>query len=165
MIQNKKHQKGLVPSRPSALARRNENTEEGSLFGAALKGSLWGLLTSGICGIILITLATAAAYANPDSAALVSPLGLVSLMPSMFAGGFVTSKRVKEAPLLCGIMSGGMMTLVTMLLGMILRGLPTSSYEFWQSAALHGAAILFSILGALAGNIKKHPKPGKKRFG
>lgn len=151
--------------RSVALIKRTENTEETSLLGAVLKGSLWGLLCSVICGILLVTLTAAVAYANPDPTALIAPLGLVALMPSMFIGGFVTSKGCKEAPLLCGIISGGMMTLVTMLLGVILRDLPSSGYAFWQSALLHGAAILFSILGAFAGNVKKRPKPGKRRFG
>ncbi len=165
MIQNKKHQKGLVPARSVALARRTDDPEESPLFISALKSSLWGLSASAICGILLMTATTAIAYANPDPTALVASMGLLSLLPSAFAGGFVTAKKAKDAPLLCGILSGGMLTIATVILGLILSALPSSGYKLWQSLALHGASVAFSTLGALAGNVKRRPKPGKRRFG
>ena len=138
---------------------------ERPLLSAVLAASLWGLLAATATSVALITLMTALSYANPDPAALVAPLSLAALMPSMFIGGFLTAKRVKDAPLLCGIISGGFITLLSMLLAAILRGLPSSGYAFWQSAALHASAILFSVLGAFAGNVKRRKKPSRRRFG
>lgn len=165
MTQNQKRGGGLVRSRPTALAARNTETSDSPLFLSVLKSGIFGIATALGAGLILITVATAVAYANPDPSALIPALSLLSLLPSMFAGGFVTAKKVKDAPLLCGIISGGMITVVTMLLAIVLRGLPSSGYAFWQSAALHTAAIAFSVLGAFAGNVKRRPKPGKRRFG
>ncbi len=165
MTQNQKRGGGLVRSHPTALASRTAETSDSPLFLTVLKSGLWGVGAALVVGLILITVTTAVAYANPNPSALIPALSLVSLLPSMFAGGFVTAKKVKDAPLLCGIISGGMITLITMLLAIVLRGLSSSGYAFWQSASLHTAAMLFSILGAFAGNVKLRAKPGKRRFG
>lgn len=165
MTQNQKRRGGLVPSRPTALAKRDSAESDSPLIVTALKG---GLIGSGITlgmGLLLITIASAIVCANPDPASLIPPLSLLCLLPSMFAGGFAAAKSVKEAPLLCGILSGGMMTVVTVVLSAIMRGLPSSGYAFWQAAALHTAAIAFAVLGAFAGNVKRKPKPSKRRFG
>lgn len=165
MLKDKRKSAMPVPAHSRAVSRKTAETEETSLLGSALKGSLWGFFAFAFCGILLITAVTAIAYANPDPGPLIAPLSLLSLMPSMFLGGFVTAKRVKEAPLLCGIVSGCLITLLSMLLGIIMRGMPSSGYEFWQSAVLHTAAVGFSVLGAFAGNIKKRQKRGTRRFG
>ena len=166
MTENKKKNRGgLVPIRSHSPARVSADVEETSLFGMVFKGSLWGLLTASACGIALITLMSAIAYANADPSTLIAPLAISALMPSAFVGGFITVKKVKDAPLLCGIISGGFITLIGMLLAAILQKLPSSGYALWQSAALHGAVILFSVLGAFAGNVKKKKKPTKRRFG
>ena len=165
MTQNQKRRGGLIPSRPTALAKPNREELDSPLLVTALKGGLLGMGIALGVGLVLITIAAAIACANPDPASLIPPLSLLCLLPSMFAGGFAAAKRVKEAPLLCGILSGGMVTVVTIIIGAILRGLPSSGYAFWQSAALHTAAMAFSILGAFAGNVKRKSKPGKRRFG
>lgn len=164
MTQNQKRRSGLIPSRPLSLAKRDSAEDDAPLLPTALKGGLLGMGITLGAGLLLITIASAVSCANPDPAALIPPLSLLCLLPSMFAGGFAAAKKVKEAPLLCGILSGGMVTVVTLILSAILRGLPSSGYAFWQSAALHTAAVAFAVLGAFAGNVKRKPKP-KRRFG
>ena len=165
MTQNQKRRGGLIPSRQTSLAKRDSAEYDSPLLITALKGGRIGMgITLGV-GLVLITIAAAVACANPDPAMLIPPLSLICLLPSMFTGGFAAAKRVKEAPLLCGILSGGMTTVVTIIAGAVLRGLPSSGYAFWQSAALHTAAIAFAVLGAFAGNVKRKPKPSKRRFG
>lgn len=165
MSEYKKRGSFPVPARERALAKISADSEDSPVFLSALKGALWGLLASISCGVLLVTLMTAIAYANPDPSSLISPLALLALMPAMFAGGFVTTKRVGSSPLLCGILCGAAVTLVTLLFSVVLWGLPSSGYAFWQSVALHTAAVGFSVLGAFAGNIKRKPKRGKRRFG
>ena len=165
MTQHQKRRGGLVATRSTALSYKNQESADTPLFKAALKGGLLGIGVSIGLGMALVTLASALIYLNPDPSALIAPISLLCLLPSMFFGGFAAAKRVGDAPMLCGILSGGMVTLVTMLLGIILWGLPSSGYAFWQSAALHTAAMAFSTLGAFAGNVKRKPKPAKKRFG
>ena len=165
MTQNQKRRGGLIPSRTMSLAKRERKEADSPLLVAALKGGLIGMGIALGVGLALITVAAAVVCMNPDPAMLIPPAALLCLMPSMFAGGLATTKRVKEAPLLCGILSGGMVTIVTIILSAILRGLPSSGYAFWQSAALHTAAMAFSVLGAFAGNVKRKTKPVKRRFG
>ena len=165
MIQNKKQQKGLVPSRRNLPTRRREEKETSPLFGRLIKSSLIGLTAATICAVSLITLASAMAYANPDPTKLINILSSVVLMLSNFAGGLVTSKKLGEAPLLCGIVTGGITMLASMLLEIILSSLPTSGYEFWLTLILRISAIFFSILGAFAGNVKRSTGRAKRRFG
>ena len=165
MLRNQKRSGGVVPLRSTALVSRSQAKEEDSPLTVVLKGALAGLLTTALTGILLISAVTAVAYANPDPAALLTPLALTALLPSAFAGGFVCAKRVGEAPLLCGVVCGGMITVLMMLLSLILRGLPSADYAFWQSALLHALTVLFCVLGAFAEAVKKRPKPGKRRFG
>ncbi|MBR3686428.1 MAG: TIGR04086 family membrane protein [Clostridia bacterium] len=155
----------LVRSRTAPVAARTRSVDESPLFTTVLKCSLWGLLATFISGLILISALSAAALASPDPSGLITPLSLIALFPSAFIGGFVTAKKVKDAPALCGIICGGFATACAMLLSIVLKGLSSSSFELWQSLLLHALVIVFSVLGALAGNVKRVAKRGKRRFG
>ena len=153
----------LVRSRPVAVAARTRPVDESPLFTTVLKCSLWGLLATFISGLILISALSAAALASSDPLSLITPLSLLALFPSAFIGGFVTAKKVKEAPVLCGIICGGLSVVCAMLVSIVLKGLTSSGFELWQSLLLHAAVVVFSVLGALAGNVKR-VKRGR-RFG
>ncbi|MBE6684164.1 MAG: TIGR04086 family membrane protein [Ruminococcaceae bacterium] len=155
----------LVRSRTTPVAARSRSGDESPLFTSVLKCSLWGLLVTFISGIILISVLSAAALASPDPLSLISSLSLIALFPSAFIGGFVTAKRVKDAPALCGIICGGLSTVCAMLFSIVLKGISSSNFELWQSLLLHALVIVFSVLGALAGNVKRVAKRGKRRFG
>ena len=165
MSQGSMSRGGLVPSRPISLAKKIKRDSERPLILSALRGGLIGMGVSLALGLVLITVATVAAYANPDPTSLIPSLSLVSLLISMFVCGFVTSKVVGEAPLTCGITSGGMITLLTVAVGIILFFIPSAGYGLGQAFALHIAAVAFSILGAFAGGVKLAPKRSKHRFG
>jgi len=162
---SKNQKKGGFPlSRPaSAIQARGKDNDEG-LLALVFKCSLWGLAVWAISGIILISAACAIAYANPDPISLIPPLSLAATLISSFAGGFATAKKVREAPMVCGLIFGGIMTLLMIGLCLILKNASSSNFELWQSLLLHGAAILFSVLGALAGNAKRKMNT-KRRFG
>ena len=165
MTQSSRSRGGLVPSRPLSLSKKIKRDTERPLIISALRGGLIGMGVSLTLGLVLVTAATVAAYANPDPTALIPALSLVSLLISMFTCGFVTSKVVGEAPLTCGVVSGGMTTLVTIAVGIVLFFLPSAGYGLGQAFALHIAAVAFSILGAFAGGVKLAPKRSKHRFG
>ncbi len=162
MTQNSK--KGGLQLRSSALVAKNTQQEE-PLFTSLFKNAAKGLLCFIGIGLLLLAAMTAFAYAQPDPAALVPMLSLVALLPTAFASGFITTKLQGDAPMLCGIVTGSMITVFTIACSLILRGLPTSGQGFVQSALLHGAVVVFCILGAFAGNVKRKAKPGKRRFG
>lgn len=165
MIRNQKSTHGIIPARSVSVAARTREPEEQSFSKTLFNGVLTGIASAFVAGILLTFIMTAIAYANPDPASLLSPLSLAALLPTMFAGGFVCAKKVKEAPLICGLVCGGIITVLTIACSIILRGLSSSGYEFWQSTLLHGIAVTFCILGSFAGNVKKKQKPGKRRFG
>ena len=153
-----------VPSRTRALSRAESEQEKPYLL-TALKGTLIGSGVTLVAGILLTLCGAAVAYFNSDPSAFIPPFAIAALLLSMLAGGFAATKSTGASPVLCGILTGGATTLVTMLAAIILRTLPYSNYQLWQSLSLHFSAIAFSILGAILGNIKLTPKRPKRRFG
>ena len=116
-----------------------------------------------VSSLILSLLACAILTSSADPLSSISSVGTVLLMSSMFLGGFICSKRVKEAPLLCGIANGAAYSIIATILSLILSPIPSSGYAFLQHFLLRAVASLFSILGAMAGNVKRKSK--KRRFG
>ncbi len=164
MNKDNRNTRAIVRSHSSAVVARSRADDDAPLFTAVLKSSLWGMLATFISGLILISVLSAAALASPDPLALITPLALVALFPSAFVGGFVTAKGVKDAPALCGIICGGLITLCGVLLSIILKDLASSELELWQALLLHALVVTFSVLGAFAGNVKRAKNKFRKRF-
>ena len=152
---------GIIPRKSTALVPHSD--DDMPIFTRVLKNSFSGLAVFVIVGVILLSIACGVAYSSSDPDSLVMPMSLISLLPSMFAAGFVCVKKTGEAPLLCGTVCGGLITLCTMLLALLLRNAIGSGYELWQQSLLHGIAILFCVLGAFAGNAKRKVEPRKHR--
>lgn len=165
MNKDRRHSSALVRSRTTSVAARSRSGDESPLFTAVLKASVLGIAATFVSGLVLISVFSAVALTSPDPSGLITPLSLLALLPSAFIGGVVTVKRVKDAPALCGIICGGLSTACAMLLSIVLKGLSSSSFELWQTLLLHAAVVIFSVLGALAGNVKRVAKRGKRRFG
>ena len=165
MNKDRRHSSALVRSRTTSVAARSRSGDESPLFTAVLKASVLGIAATFVSGLVLISVFSAVALTSPDPSGLITPLSLLALLPSAFIGGVVTVKRVKDAPALCGIICGGLSTACAMLLSIVLKGLSSSGFELWQALLLHAAVVIFSVLGALAGNVKRVAKRGKRRFG
>ncbi len=169
MMQTSKNKGGLVKAGSAALAVRKQ-TEEAPLFPAVLKAGGISLLLFFLAGAILITAATLFAYAQPDPNFWVAPLSLVALLVAGFTAGFCTSKQVGEAPLLCGVICGAMVTFGMLLLTWMLGFLETAGFVLWQEMVLHGGCVVFCVLGAFAGGMKRKvrsaflPKKARKSF-
>ena len=165
MLYGNKSKSSMPQIRKStAIVSRQNSAEQAPLLASVLKNSMYALLAMLLSGLVLISISTAIAYANPNPDSLVFPLSLASLLISMFIGGFVCSKRTCESPLLCGIVCGGIITLFTILIALCLRNAASSGYTLGFAFLLHGIAMLFAILGAFAGNIKKKYKPRKRKY-
>ena len=152
---------GIVPRRSTSIVPHSN--DDMPILARVLRNSFSGLAAFIAVGIILLSIVCGIAYSNPDPESLIMPMSLASLLPSMFAAGFVCTKKTGEAPLLCGIVCGGVITVFTMLLALLLKNATGSGYELWQQSILHGIAILFCILGAFAGNAKRKLDPRKHR--
>ena len=153
-----------VMHRSNFPATRSQD-DDSPFFATVLRGSAFGLLFFILTGLLLLTAVSLVAYSTHDPNSLISPLSLAALLPAMFAGGFVTTKKVGSSPALCGFVCGTLITLSTIAASLALHVLSSSGYSLWQSALLHGIAIVFCLLGSFAGNYKTKPNPKKRRFG
>lgn len=157
---------GSSPARRTSLpTSRSADKDTGVTLVTVLKHAMIGMIGFIVCGLTLVTAACTAAYASSDPSSLITPLGLAALLLSSFAGGFVTVKLTRTAPLLCGMVFGGMAALVMLLLSFVFSASASSHYTFMQGLLMHGFALLFSLLGAFTGNYKRKPNPKKRRFG
>ena len=164
-MQNKGNSHGGLVSRTTTSLAIRQQDDDGPIFARAMRSALSGLISFVAAGLVLISCGAAVALTRADPDALIAPLALIALLLSSFAGGFTTARRTGDAPLLCGILCGGVITVFTMIAALILRGVTGSGYELWQAAILHGATVLFSVLGSFAGNAKRKVDPRRyKRF-
>lgn len=152
-----------VRSRGSSLPQAAYSKADQPIIKRALTGSLFAFLATAVSGLVLISIMAAIVLADPDPLSKLPYFSLAALLPSMFVGGFVCVKRVGEAPLLCGILSGAVATVAFLIFALVISGLPKSAHSALGAVALHLSAVLFSILGAFTGNMKRRSK--KRRFG
>ena len=157
------HASGRLSPRPlSSSAAEPEIATEKS-FTKALMSALFALPITAIIGLLLLLIVTAVAYGSPDPDALTTPLALGTLGLTSLLGGLVAARRGVTQPILCGLLSGLLFTLL--LLGVSLffgdeaktqLSLGISSPVVW---VLHGGVVLLSVLGGKLGGKKKVKTP------
>ena len=167
MYNNRKGKGAGLPSirKSTALARKRSVNEETPLFKKIISSSLLGVGVNALSGIALVSLVCLFAYGSRDPLSLIPTAALLSLLPSNFLGGFVAARRCKEAAIACGITTTAMWGLLSILGAICLYTVAPSGYAVWQSLLLHAASLLFCLLGAAAGGVKRNPTRKKRRFG
>ena len=160
-------QTAIMPmqKRNSGAPMRTRSGEDESVFKKTLFSSLFGLSINVLSGIVLISVVCAVAYSSPDPLSLITPLSLLSLLPSNFLGGFAAAKKCGEAAGVCGCMTGAMWGVISLIAALCTLSVEPSGYSLFQGILLHGASFAFCFLGALAGGIKRNPSRKKRRFG
>ncbi len=151
--------------RNTSLAQRTHREEDSSILKKVMISSLLGAGAAAVTGILLISISAAFAYSNPDPLALIPTLSIISLLPSNFIGGFVSAKRCGGSPLSCGAVCGALWCTLSLILALCFYRAPSSGYGIWTGVLLHGLSVLFCILGALAGSVKRRRSHKKRRFG
>jgi putative membrane protein (TIGR04086 family) len=167
MYNDRKRGKGGLPAqkRQVGIAQRTHATEEEPIIKAVLLSSLFGVLASVLSGGILLTVLCFVALGSDDPLSLIAPLSLLALLPSNFLGGFISTKKSDCPPMPCGAICAAMWMLLSLVVALCLP-YPSSDHVLWQSVFLHGASVLFCILGAFAGSYKPRKDTRKKhRFG
>ncbi len=149
----------------TSLAARTRREEDDSILKKVLTSSLFGVAATAVTGILLVSVSAAFAYSNPDPLALISTLSVISLLPSNFIGGFVSAKKCGVSPLSCGAVCGALWCVASLFLALCLYSAPSSGHDILQGVLFHGLSVLFCILGALAGGIKRKHSHKKRRFG
>ena len=138
--------------------KRGADRERGAV--SLIKCSLMGLGFSLVVALVLWFVASAIAYANNDPDSVAGGLGLATIYLAGFAGGFFAVKMNRESALLCGLVCGGLLFLVTLFVSVIFSRSYSSNYSLIVSAGMRAVIILFSVFGAFAG---LHRKPSRHR--
>ncbi|MBE6589302.1 MAG: TIGR04086 family membrane protein [Ruminococcaceae bacterium] len=123
--------------------RQAADSGSSSLFLHAAKGFLISILSS----LILMLLASLAAYFSPDPGRLIPIQGILIAYLTSFIGGFSAVKLHGHSALLCGLITGCMLTALLLLLSLFFRGSATP-YSTWISLLLHATLLLASPVGA-----------------
>ena len=145
------------PSHPVKMAKGDDPP----IIRSVLLSSLIGVFASAVSGAILLTALCFVALGTEDPLALIYPFALLSLLPSNFVGGFVSVKKSNCSPITCGVVYAAMWLILSLIISVFLAG-PSSAHTLWQGVLLHGASVLFCLLGAFAGAYKPRVDTRKK---
>ncbi len=113
-------------------------------------------VTAGI-GMLLLLIITGIALSTGDPDAMLTPLALAILGITSLLGGLVCARRCGSRPLLCGVCSGLLFTLLLWVLTLFVdRTDPTLTLGTtpWGRLALHVAVVALETAGALIGGRK-----------
>lgn len=150
-------------ARPPALpaVRRtdragDDRTAEGAgSLRTAFGSALFAMPVAAVAGLIFLLIAAGTVCAMPDPDSLITPLGLSVLGLTVLCGGFVCSRRAGCAPLLCGLLFGGLAVLVLFLGSLCFGDASRQALSLGLSsgarAGLYVALVAISCFGALIG--------------
>lgn len=145
-----------APRRAEEGSRVTESpgNDAGSLR-VSLRSALFALPTAAVIGLILLLIAAGTLCALPDPDRVLTPLGLAVLGLTVLCGGFVCSRRAGRAPLLCGLLFGGMVVLAlfagSLCFGDASRTALALGLTSGARAGLYAGLVGISCLGAFIG--------------
>lgn len=119
------------------------------------------LLCLGVA-LLLLVAASLAAYFAPDPDVLIPPLGLSVAALTSFLGGYLTLRRHRHSALMCGLLFGMLLTLLSLPLGVLLssRGV---AYPLWAVILMRTAVVLLSVIGSFCALRSLERAPKRKR--
>ena len=117
-------------------------------------------ITLGV-GVVLIVIASLAAYFSPDPNALIAPLATLAAGLTAFLGGVIAVRIHGGGALISGLLNGSIFMAVMMLLSLCFARY-SSGYSAGISCLLHAGFLLLSVAGGYVGNRKK--KVGKRKI-
>lgn len=134
----------------------DDRTAEGAgSLRTAFGSALFAMPVAAVAGFIFLLIAAGTVCAMPDPDSLITPLGLSVLGLTVLCGGFVCSRRAGCAPLLCGLLFGGLAVLVLFLGSLCFGDASRQALSLGLSsgarAGLYVALVAISCFGALIG--------------
>ncbi len=159
---SKKGHSSLPSVRRSMPPAARDSAEEKKTPARCIKGIAFGLITYLVLGMMLTLAATAIAIVSADPSALVLPLSVGAQLAAAFVGGLVSVKTAGGRPLICGIIFGAAVMIISLFLSLLLPEALGSGLSFIKSVGLHIPAFLSGLLGGAAGNIKKRSHRGRR---
>lgn len=125
-------------------------------------GALRALIPTLVIGILLLLIAAAIAFAQPDPNVLQTPLAILSAGVTCLIGGILTARINKRLPLLSGLCGGILLTGVFMLLSLCFFRDSGSGYSSTISLILHVGVIILECIGALIGYPRTKKQSSRK---
>ncbi len=127
-----------------------------------LTASLRGLVATVFSGAILLLIATTIIYSMADPTQYISSAALAVLYISAFLGGLVAGMGNRKNALVCGLLTSTF--LLILIVSISLLPFPSTPHGGrLASTVLHGMAVLFTLLGAIANGRIGHKKRKFKR--
>ncbi|MBQ9773110.1 MAG: TIGR04086 family membrane protein [Clostridia bacterium] len=111
--------------------------------------------------LLLLTVFSLALYFSPNPTPMIAPMGILAAALTALLGGFAATRVHGHAALICGLLSGSVLTAVMLLLSLFFRS-QASNYSAAVSCALHAGVFLLSIAGAYLG-LYRSPKKKKRK--
>lgn len=113
--------------------------------------------------VVSAVLVSAALYALADPNRYIAPASLSLFYIASLLGGFVSVKRYKGSPLLCGLLFAAMMLVVMFVVSLILPNTLSADRPFPLEIGLRGITAALSVVGALIGSGQRKRASRKKK--
>lgn len=123
----------------------------------------WGILIALISLVVLCTVGAVVAFSTADPDAIVTPLALGAMLLSPLSGGLITYRRHRNSPLLCGLLCGLGLLIVTTLAGFLWRDAQPNTWGSLLRWGLRGGIVAFCILGAVIGSYAPRKRRRRRR--
>ncbi len=125
-----------------------------------IKNCLKGVLAAIISSAVLLLALSFVAYTRADPDSYVSIFAGIALYVSAFMCGFVAVKKNRESGLLCGLLSGGIFTVLIVLMSLLARttdggGSPLRWVMYLIVVAI---SMLGGVVGVPSGKAKRNKR-------
>ena len=157
-----KRRQSVLPSVRSAPPAARVSAREEITAAPIIKGIVGGLFVYALVGVALTLISAAILLATPDPDSLILPFSIASQLIATFVGGILSSRRAGGYPLVCGLLFGACVTVISMLFSLLLPDSLSAGLSFIGAIGFHLPAILSGLLGSAAGSIKKRDKRARK---
>lgn len=140
---------------PAGGSTQTASRPTDSGFKAALGGALFALPISLLVGVVFLLIAAGVAASMPDPDRLLTLLGIAVLELTALCGGLIAARRAEHAPLLCGLLFGGV-AILALFIGSLCFGDETRQTVAWglsagARAGMYALTVAVSALGAVIG--------------
>lgn len=152
-----------LSTKRTPLQRKNPQRNTESPNAIFTKNTFRAFLITLAIGGGLILVASLGAYFHPDPDSIIHPLAYVVAVLTAFFGGFTAGKLRGNAPAICGLVNGILLTCVMILLSFCFLS-ESSGYSALVSTLLHTAVPVLSVLGAMVGTRKKQKTYTRKKY-
>lgn len=152
-----------LPTRHTPSQRKSPSKAASSSHTVFSRETLRAFLITLAIGGGLILVMSLGAYFHPDPDSIIHPLAYVAAALTAFFGGFTAGKLRGNAPAICGLVNGILLTATMLLLSFFFLS-ESSGYSALVSTLLHTAIPVLSVLGAIAGVRKKETHITRKSY-